>query len=110
MLGRLYELSLSGRNDERKMKLVAIEYRARLLLERFKKMGRIDGMDPTTKAPIETIGTAGYVVSIEADRDKNMIVETVNQSTSEVFVVRAAELYPAAVELAVQVGIELEDG
>ena len=34
----IYELSVSGENNERKMQLVGIEYRARLLMERFKKL------------------------------------------------------------------------
>ena len=34
----VYDLSVSGEDNERKMKIVAIEYRARLLLERFKKL------------------------------------------------------------------------
>ena len=44
------------------------------------------------------------------DVSKNMVVTAVSQATGETFVVRAAELYPAVVELAVQVGIEVEDG
>ena len=65
-------------------------------------------MDPTTKALIEIIGAAGYVVSIEADASKNMVVEAVNLDTDEEFTVRGEGLYLTAVELAVQVGIELE--
>ena len=38
-MGEIYELSLSGKDNDRKMKLVKIEYRARMLLERFKKLG-----------------------------------------------------------------------
>jgi len=34
----VYDLSVSGEDNERKMRLVAIEYQARLLLERFKKL------------------------------------------------------------------------
>jgi len=67
-------------------------------------------MDPTTKALIETIGAEGYIVSIEADASKNMVVTAVSQETGETFVVLAKELYPATVELAVQVGIEFGDG
>ncbi len=33
----VYRLAKSGEDDERKMKLVALEYRARLVLERFRK-------------------------------------------------------------------------
>ena len=34
----IYELSVSGEDDGRKMQLDGIEYRARLLLERYKKL------------------------------------------------------------------------
>ena len=34
----IYELVGTGADNDRKMRLVAIEYRARLLLERFKKL------------------------------------------------------------------------
>ncbi len=33
----IFRLAKSGEDDERKMKLVALEYRARLVLERFRK-------------------------------------------------------------------------
>jgi hypothetical protein len=32
-----YQLSLTGVDNDRKMRLVALEYRARLVLERFRK-------------------------------------------------------------------------
>ena len=38
-MDEIYELSLSGKEKDRKMKLVAIEHRARLVLARFKKLG-----------------------------------------------------------------------
>ena len=34
----IFELSLSSEDNDRKMALVAVEYRARLLLERYKKL------------------------------------------------------------------------
>jgi len=52
-------------------------------------------MDAVTKALIETIGTVGYVVSIEADASKNMVVTAVSQESGETFVVRALGLYLA---------------
>ncbi len=35
--GEIFRLAKSGEDDERKMKLVALEHRARLVLERFRK-------------------------------------------------------------------------
>jgi len=67
-------------------------------------------MDTTTKALIETIGNAGYSVMTGKDGDGNTVTEATDQTTSERFVVRADDLYTAVVELAQQVGIDLEDG
>ena len=39
-MGRVLELAKEGNRDDEKMKLVALEYRARLLLERWKKESR----------------------------------------------------------------------
>ena len=36
-MDEIFELAKSGEDDEGKMKLVALEYRARLVLERFRK-------------------------------------------------------------------------
>ena len=36
-MDEIFRLAKSGEDDERKMKLVALEYRARLVLERFRK-------------------------------------------------------------------------
>ena len=36
-MDEIFRLAESGEDDERKMKLVALEYRARLVLERFRK-------------------------------------------------------------------------
>ena len=65
-------------------------------------------MDTLTKAILETIGVAGYAVSIGADNGLP-VVEAIDNKTGERFVVRG-ELDEAAVELAEQVGVELEDG
>ena len=37
-MDEIFALAKSGENNDRKMELVGIEYRARLLLERFKKL------------------------------------------------------------------------
>ena len=67
-------------------------------------------MDTTTKALIETIGDAGYSVMTGADSSGNSVAEATDKTTGETFVVRADALYTAVVELAQQVGIDLEDG
>ncbi len=36
-MDEIFRLAKSGEDDERKMRLVALEYRARLVLERFRK-------------------------------------------------------------------------
>ncbi len=67
-------------------------------------------MNATTKAVLETIGDTGYTVMTGADRHGNAVVEATDDHTGEKFVVRTDDLYTAVVELAQQVGIELEDG
>ena len=67
-------------------------------------------MDATTKAIIETIIKTGYSVMNGVDRNGNSVVEAAHETTGERFVVRADSLYAAIVELAQQVGLELEDG
>ena len=69
-------------------------------------------MDPTTKAVIETIGNADYfvTVTIGPNRIGKSVVEASDETNGEKFIVRADELYSAVIELAQQVGIELEDG
>ena len=64
-------------------------------------------MGPISKAILETIGNAGYVITIEADR-----LTAVDNETGEQFIVRHGrdDSYDAVVELAQQVDIELEDG
>ena len=60
-----------------------------------------------SKAILEIIGSAGFIVSIGVDD-----VTAINQETGERFIVRfdADHFYDAVVELAQQVGIDLEDG
>ncbi len=64
--------------------------------------------DEVTRAVIETIGAAGYVVEVGYSNALSVIA-AVDERTGERFVVRGGDLYETAVELAVQVGIELED-
>ena len=66
-------------------------------------------MDSVTKAILETIGGAGFTVSLGA-ADGLSVVEAIDSETGERFVVRGDNLYAATVELAEEVGIELEDG
>lgn len=67
-------------------------------------------MDATTKALIEVIGDAGYVVMVGADSNGNSVVEATDEKTGERFVVRGDDRNTAVVALAERVGIELEDG
>ncbi len=67
-------------------------------------------MDPVTKVLVETIGEAGYRVDIAGDGQGGYDVTAVADRDSERFIVRGADLYESVVELAGQVGIELEDG
>lgn len=67
-------------------------------------------MDAPTKALIEVIGDSGYTVMVGADSDGNSVIEATDEKSGEHFVVRAATLYKAVVELAEQIGIDLEDG
>ncbi len=66
-------------------------------------------IDPPTKATIATIRAAGFDVQVNT-ADGLHAVEAVDQRSGETFVVRGDDLYTVAVELAQQVGIELEDG
>ena len=76
-----------------------------------RSFGRNDvAMDPTTKALIETIGNVGYTVVLSVDYAGRQVVEAMDEHTGECFVVRGNDLYTVAVEVAVQVGIDLEDG
>ena len=66
-------------------------------------------VNAVTKAVIETIGAAGFAVELGAEGGQE-VAEAVNEETDERFVVRGDDLYETVVELAVQCGIELEDG
>ena len=66
-------------------------------------------MTPITKATIEVIGDAGFAVTLRHD-DGLHVIEATADDTGELFVVTGDDLYATAVELAEQVGIELEDG
>lgn len=68
-------------------------------------MRQKDLMDPVTKALIETIGDAGYVVQVGAS-DGQHVIEAIREGTGERFVVRGDDLYRVAVELAEQAGID----
>ena len=65
-------------------------------------------MDATTKVLIETIGAAGFVVEIGYAHELPVVTAT-DEQTGERFVVRGADLYETVVEVAGQVGIELEE-
>lgn len=64
-------------------------------------------LDSVSKAILETVGSAGFTVQVSAK-----IVIAIDQQTGERFIVRfdADHFYDAFVELAQQVGIDLEDG
>ena len=62
-------------------------------------------MDSVTKSLIEVIGDSGYDIMIG-----NNVIEAIDQKTGERFIIRCSNLYDGSVELAEQVGIELEDG
>ena len=66
-------------------------------------------INTVTEALIETMGAAGFTVQLGASEGHH-VVETVNEQTGERFVVRGEDLYATVVELAGQVGIDLEDG
>jgi hypothetical protein len=68
-----------------------------------------DPADAPTKALIATIGAAAYEVQLGM-ADGLHAVEAIDQRSGETFVVRGDDLYRTVVELAQQVGIELEDG
>ncbi len=62
-------------------------------------------MNSVTKSLIEVIGDSGYDIQIG-----NNTIEAINKKTGERFIVRCSNLYEGSIELAQQVGIELEDG
>ena len=67
-------------------------------------------MNATTKAVAELISDAGYGVLFGADKDGILIVKAIDLETGETFIVSGEDLYEVVIELAEQVGIELEDG
>lgn len=66
-------------------------------------------MNAVTQSLIETIGDAGFAVQIGGSGGQH-VIEAVRETSGETFVVRGEDLYRVAVELAEQVGIDLEDG
>ena len=66
-------------------------------------------MDAVTKSVLEVIGDAGFAVMLGHVNELH-VIEATAQDTGELFVVTGDDLYTTAVELAEQVGIELEDG
>ncbi len=106
----LMDAAFEATDPNEKARLAATEMRARLVLETFRKRGTNWTMDASTKALIETIGATDYAVMVCADSDGNKVVEATEKKTGERFVVRADDLYMAAIELAQQVGVDLEDG
>jgi len=66
-------------------------------------------VDPVTKCLIEVIGGAGFAVMLSYDNGLP-VIEAIAHDTGERFIVRGDDLYATTVELALQVGIDLEDG
>ena len=64
-------------------------------------------LDPVTSAVLFAVARLGYVVNIR--QDGGLYVATAYRD-HETFVAHAPDAYAAAVELAGQVGVELEDG
>ena len=64
----------------------------------------------TSKAILETIGGAGYRVTVCEETAGGCTVMAVGIETGQTKIVQARDLYEATVELAFQLGIELEDG
>ena len=65
-------------------------------------------------AVLHVIKSAGYslgeTTTIQKDGTTRRVLNAVDARTGESFIVSAGTLYEAAVELAGQVGVELEDG
>ena len=64
-------------------------------------------LDPVTSAVLFAVARLGYVVNIRQDGD---LYVTTGYRDGETFVARVAEPYAAAVELAGQVGVDLDGG
>ena len=66
-----------------------------------------------TDAVLHTIKGAGYslgeTTTVNRDGSRRVVINAVDARTGESFTVAAGTLYEAVVELAGQVGVELED-
>ncbi|UCC31280.1 MAG: hypothetical protein JSU86_03195 [Phycisphaerales bacterium] len=67
-------------------------------------------MDATTRALIETNGATGYAMMAGADSDGHRVVEAADKETGERFVVRADDLYMAAVFKGWKLGMRQDQG
>ena len=67
-------------------------------------------MDTVTKVLVETIDDTGYRVDIAADGYGTYTVTAVGYHDGERFIVRGPDLYETVIELAAQIGMDLEDG
>ena len=66
-------------------------------------------IDNETKGAVDSTATAGFTVTIDETPDGTWIVQAVNQKTEEQSVVEADDSYAAAVELAHQLGVPLDN-
>ena len=66
-------------------------------------------MDPVTKCLIEVIGGTGFAVMLSYENGLH-IIEAAAITSDERFIVHCDDLYATTVELALQVGVDLEDG
>ena len=66
----------------------------------------ISQTEPSTPVILESIGSVGYIV--EMTYSTGHVFIATNEDTGERFIVRAADPYRAACELAQGVGIDLE--
>ena len=67
------------------------------------------GIDDETKGAVDTIASAGFTVTIDETPDGTWIVQAVSEKTEEQSVVEADDSYAAAVELARQLGVPLDN-
>ena len=66
-------------------------------------------MDTVTKVLIDAIGDLGYQIDIGVDDDKQYTVTAVAHKGRERFIVRGSNLRETVIELAAQIGMDLED-
>ncbi len=64
-------------------------------------------LDPQTLSAIDAIRGRGYAVSLSYD--KTTWVATARDAGGETWTVRAGDAHAAVVEIAVQLGVDLED-